>query len=373
MTRTTSTRPEGGDTLLGRRAFLAGAGLTGLALSGAAPAFSADGPGDTDPRLPSRVFADDSFWYQPLPDAVPLDPLTVGKRDRLIAQGVGAYGDPARGYPSWTINTEQYSPPIWVCGASDPLRDIGYDGSAQPGKPYPHEFVEMMRRTRIPADAVPAAGTDREVVLYDADTDTYVDLWQATRHPDGSWTAGWGMRIPNASANAGVPEVAPSGTRYGTIACGLAVEGGTIKARELAAGRIDHAIGFAVLPSIIDGRISAPAVRTDGQSTGPLCLSMGQRLRLPAHMDLDAFDFNPVTRTFARAVQEFGLIVWDRAGALSFRAENPLGMAGADPYPALFGGRHGYDVLWGGGSHEPFPWRALQVVAADYVVPGSRT
>lgn len=327
------------------------------ALAGSAPVEGAT----YDNGLPKQVFSADSFWYQPLPDDTPVDPTSERKRDFLIQEGIDHWGNKERRYPSWTINTTQYSPPIYVTRNTDPVVDVQWNNCQ--GKSYDEPGLRrQLRGLHIPADAVPAAGTDQEVVFYNADEDVYTDLWVADKRPDGSWSACWGTTIPDASTSNGT---APR--PYGTIASGTAVEAGTIKAEEFEDEEITHAIGMAVTVDAINSYISDPAVRSDGKSKLPHTLSMGQRLRLPANLDLDTYNFNTATRTFAEGVQNYGLIVWDRAGALSFRAENPRGMD-VNPYPALFGGRGGHDVLWGYGGHDPFPWEELEVLPVDYMV-----
>lgn len=314
--------------------------------------------------LPRKVFADTSFWYQPLPDTTPLASNSAEMVDHLIAEGQAAFGSGS--FPSWTINTDQYSPPIWITNNTMPLRDIAFAGSGTNSA-----FETAMTGVHIPDNAVHAAGTDKEVVFYNTDTDDYCELWLATK-TGTSWSAQWGARVLNASQSDGVGVPGASGS--GVVASGLLIEGGTIKAEEWAEGAITHACGIALTIGLINPTISAPAVRTDGQSQDANTWAEGQRMRLPASLDLSAYNFNPPTLVFARMCQEYGLIVWDRAGALSFRGENPLSLS-PDPYArpsGVFGNAYNYDVLWGQGfgSHDPFPWAQLQALPVDWVPPG---
>jgi hypothetical protein len=59
----------------------------------------------------------------------------------------------------------------------------------------------------------------------------------------------------------------------------------------------------------------------------------------------------------AKAVQRYGMILRDKAGSLSFYAEDPT-QYGTNPYPALFGG-YPDNLL------AKFPWDRLQVLAMD--------
>ena len=318
--------------------------------------------GTYDTGLPRQVFAANSFWYKPLPNSTPVVSNSSAMINYMIAEGIAHFGSGS--YPSWTINTSAYSPPIWVAGNSDPLKNISYSGSGTNSA-----FEAAMSGVRIPSNAVPANGSDSEVVFYNPDIDDYCELWLAAKDGSGNWSAQWGARALNASQNSGVG--VPSASGSGVTAAGLFLDGGTIKAQEFQEGHISHVCGIALTINLVNPTISSPATRTDGQSQLANTFSEGQRLRLPASLNLDNYNFNPATRTFARMVQEYGLIVWDRAGALSFRAENPLGLVG-DPYArpnGVFGDAYNYNVLWGAGGFDPFPWSQLQVLPINYMVP----
>ena len=70
--------------------------------------------------------------------------------------------------------------------------------------------------------------------------------------------------------------------------------------------------------------------------------------RLPADYVIPA-SLSPVARMIAQAARDYGLVLWDRSGALSFRAE-----PGVRPY---FGAKAPSSVLDG------FPWGRLEVMA----------
>jgi hypothetical protein len=73
-----------------------------------------------------------------------------------------------------------------------------------------------------------------------------------------------------------------------------------------------------------------------------------------------------VARTIARAAQKYGFVVWDKAGAISLRVQNPksyTALGQADPYAALFNGTPNYALLDG------FPWDRLQFLPKDYGKP----
>lgn len=159
-----------------------------------------------------------------------------------------------------------------------------------------------------------------------------------------------GDTIQDASTSSGVFP-AP----FGATASGLALQGGTIKAEELRAGAINRVVGISLPPTVLNTDISSPAKRTDGKlSPSTTNVAEGQLLRLPADLNIDAMKLSPTAKIMAKTAQRYGFVVWDTAGAISFRAENPIGMS-SNPYPELFGGRAGYNVMWGDPSKGEVP------------------
>lgn len=306
------------------------------------------------------VFAADSFWYRALPDDTPTDARSASMVPWLRSVGVEAFGSKSRDLPSTTINTTHYSATIYRTDASDPTVTVSWKDCLNQSPPPP-ELTEQFTDVRIPHDAVPGRGSDAPISLYDGPTDRYTDLWVADKTELG-WTACWGGSIEDASTN---PGYFPS--PYGATASGLPMEPGAITAAELRDGRIDHVLSMSVPTDAVSDVISWPAQRTDGESDEPLALAEGQRLRLPASIDLDELGLNPTTLTVARAVQEYGVVVVDRSGAFTFHAENPDAMP-TDPYPELFGGLDNHSVLWGDPAQgdEPFPFDDLEVLPVDW-------
>lgn len=270
----------------------------------------------------------------------------------------------SRGEPELTINTHAYTPPLIIARSSDPVVTFRWENCG--GLPNDGGLVEQhLSRLHIPEDAQPALGTDGEMTVYNVDTGQYTDTWQTRRDASG-WSACWGGTIEHAGSSDGVFP-AP----FGTAGSGLALEPGTVKASELSEGYIDHVVGVTLPVGVIDTYVSHPATRTDGTATGAATISEGQLLRLPPDLDLDTLRLSPVARIFARAAQEYGFIVWDRSDAITFRAENALGLR-ADPYPEILRGQDSVSAMRGDPARgeAPFPFDRLQVLQRDYVVRG---
>lgn len=339
--------------------------------------------------LPRRVFTTGGhdFWYKPLPTSAPLDPQSANKVNFLIQTGITSWGSPAMGYPSWAMNYATNSPSVLVIKPGQAtlplvLRD-------PPGGPFGANLVNMFSDAKVPADAViQAGGTDGFVCIYEIATDTYWEGWQIKWNAPGypGWSVYRGQRLQNASTKLGRAEPYPNGSNppfyYGTNAAGLAQEPGVIKVQELQEGHISHALSMAIPVACVAARdiptpnagISQPAVRSDGQSTEPYAIHMGQRLRLPASLDLDALDLHPVCRTIAKAFQAYGCYIVDRAGDCSFAAENQSDLP-AGIYAPLMQGAQIHDVCWdppkpGGGKYQPFPWAQLQLLRFETSLDG---
>jgi hypothetical protein len=214
----------------------------------------------------------------------------------------------------------------------------------------------------IPPYAEPAKGTDSEMTIYQPATDTLWEFWRA-RNTDGHWQACWGGRMQNVSGSDGRWP-----TIYGTTATGLPFLGGQITSEELRRGEIRHAIGLALVEAEAANVVSWPAKRSDGWNPKkePNRIPEGLRFRLDPAVNVDALKMHPAGKTIARAAQKYGFVVWDKAGAITLRAQNPksyTAIGQPDPYPAIFNGTPAYAILNG------FPWDRLQFLPMDYGKP----
>ena len=139
-------------------------------------------------------------------------------------------------------------------------------------------------------------------------------------------------------------------------------------AEELTRGEIRHAIGISLVETEASSVISWPAKRSDGKNPAlaPNRIPEGLRFRLDPTVNVDALAMTYAGKIIAKAAQKYGFVVWDKAGAISIRSQNPrsyTALGQADPYPALFGGKPSYAVLNG------FPWERLQFMPKDYGKP----
>ena len=305
---------------------------------------------------PFRFFSPASFWNEPLPADALLDPSSaavVGLFSQEIVNEEEAGKSPA------AINTTSWSVPIYTVPANQATVEVRVTTEniwATPALQAAWDAVPL------PADAQPAAGTDKHLVVWQPSTDRLWEFWQLEDTSEG-WQARWGGAMQNASSDPGVygPEAWPgAGTGWGASASSLSIAGGLITLEDLEKGVINHALAIGI-PDVRGGVYASPARRTDGTSTGSLSLPEGARLRLNPSLDLAALHLPRLTLMIAEAAQRYGIVVRDHAATVSFYGQDPT-PTGTNPYV----GPHGYfegktpaQIL------ASFPWSDLQLLKME--------
>jgi hypothetical protein len=293
----------------------------------------------TDGVLP---FAKESVWNAPVAADAALAPNSAALVGSFNRQWHDNYG-------TVSINTDDFSIPIYRVPAGQPTVKV----SIAEGCNSDAGLLAQLAAVPIPADARPANGTDRSLVVWQPSSDSEWELWQAQRNGDGSWSACWGGRLQEVSKGQGVFPFP-----YGVAASGLSYLGGALKVSELEAGKIDHALAINVVHA--SASPVAPANRTDG-GPGSEAIPEGTRFRLDPSIDVTTLGLPESGVAIARALQRYGMYVTDKSGAVVLMGESsaPYVAAGRpDPYRAIFGGLEAYQVLG------RIPWDRLQVVAA---------
>jgi Bacterial Ig-like domain (group 3) len=312
-------------------------------------------PPPVGPPGPFRFFSPTSFWNEELPADATLDPSSaevVGAFNAEIAKEEEA-GTPA------AINTTSWSVPIYTVPADQPTVKVRVTTEniwATPALQSAWDAVPL------PADAQPAAGTDKHLVVWQPSTNQLWEFWQLEDTSEG-WQAGWGGAMQNASSDPGVygPEAWPGATTgWGASASSLSIAGGLITLEDLEKGVINHALAIGI-PAPRGGVYASPAQRTDGKSTDPLSLPEGAHLRLDPSLNLAALHLPRLTLMLAEAAQRYGIFVRDVTGSVSFYAQDPI-PTGTEPYT----GPHGYfEGKSTGQILASFPWSHLQLLKME--------
>jgi hypothetical protein len=292
-----------------------------ICLSPMAPASSAADAG----APPDNGFSSAGPWNTPLPADVPLAPNSSAIVANILQDKQNNSG-------LWAVNTDSYSAPIYDVGPDTPRQQWTYSDCQNMPQLAP-VIADSLSSVPTPAGMVVSQGTDESVAIYQPSTDTYWDFWRAQQDASGHWSACWGGKIDHYSANPGIFT-----NPLGATASGLPLGAFLIRADELRRGHIDHALNFATVRTQT-GCFSWPATRDDGNTPGADIPCEGQRFRLDPAFNADTL-ITPAARTIARAMQQYGLILTDKAGALVTQAEDPRPLeaadGGVDPYNQLF-------------------------------------
>jgi hypothetical protein len=303
---------------------------------------------------PFRFFSPASFWNRVIP--------AHARLDRRSAAIVGAFeeeiaGEAAEKKGPSNINTTEWSVPIYTVPADQPTVKVTLEDV------YEHPALESAwDAVPLPADAQPAAGTDKHLVVWQPSTDRLWEFWHLEQGSAG-WHAGWGGAIEKVSSASGAygPEAwSGAQTDWGASASSLSIAGGLITLEDLEKGQINHALAMG-LPDVRAGVYASPAERTDGVDTEPLSLPEGAHLRLDPNLDLAALHLPRLTLMIAEAAQRYGIVVRDKAGVVTLYAQDPI-PTGTEPYT----GPHGY--FEGEAPQQllaSFPWSHLQLLKME--------
>lgn len=324
-----------------------------LALMGAVLTASADCITSLAPVQTDKVFSTTSFWYTPIPTIVTLHSNNANLVAEFNRQRTTWYGTVA-------INTKEYTSPVYTVGPDQPRIAVGWNDCQKKG--YVEKgLLAQLADVPMPSNATAALGTDKEITVYQPSTNTVWELWQAKKDLNGKWIACWGGKITNATLSDGIMP-----KPYGTTATGLPFLGGQITAEELERGEIKHAIGISLLEIEHFNIYSWPANRSDGWNPAPAKpnrIAEGQRFRFDPTIDVDTLTgISRAGKIIFKAGQKYGFVVWDRAGAVSIRAQNVSSYA-TNPYPALFDNKPTYDVI------KNLPWARIQFMPFNYGKP----
>ena len=327
-------------------------GATPAASAGVGPVGAPPSPPVESPA-PFRFFSSTSLWNEPPPANTPLDPSSaaiVSALDREVTAEEEEKKGPA-------INTTSWSVPVYTVPVGEPTVKVTLENAsgARAALQVAWDAVPL------PADAQPAAGTDKHLVVWQPSTDKLWEFWRLERTTEG-WHASWGGAIQNASSDSGAygPEAWPGAkTGWGASASSLSIAGGLITLEDLERGEINHALAIAV-PNTRSGVYASPAQRTDGSSTESMSLPEGAHLRLDPNLDLAALHLPRVTLMMAEAAQRYGIVVRDSASNVAFYAQDPI-PTGTEPYT----GAHGYFEGHLAQLLAAFPWSHLQLLKME--------
>lgn len=276
-----------------------------------------------------RLYSADSVLNRKIPPGAELDPNSADYVNRIV-QAAAATG--------FVIEFKQYSSPVYFADSHTPRWDVhlacGQDYAGVDtfkDVPIPN-FAEPANDVDGADNPIPfgvcgdAADQDNQMIILDLGTRCEYDFFQARRE-NGRWVASWANSIRLDSNGIYEKGFSSRGSGFATLA-------GLIWPDELQKGEIHHALGFSY-PGVAAGGPVPPATESDGVSTAKWALPEGARLRLDPSANLDAFGLTPYEKTIAKALQEYGMILFDDGSSgVSVEAIDPKSTKG-NPYEGL--------------------------------------
>jgi hypothetical protein len=258
------------------------------------------------PPASDRFFAASS----PLNTPIAANPAIDGNSPAMVQQLVT---EANRG---WAIGANEWTATIWYADATTPRHfvPLGLNPTGGTG----------IADVPIPANAAVTADADAEMIVVDRSTRCVYDFGRAAKRSDGTW----GANFVNALSldSSGIFPHANSNS-----ASGFSYLAGKIRPEELAAGHIDHALVFAMSATKAGGPV-APATGSDGRSTLPGALPEGAHVQLDPNLNLDTLGLQPWQKTIARALQQYGMFLFDTGGSLALYAQGNLSTSVAYPW-----------------------------------------
>lgn len=264
-----------------------------------------------------RAFSDDSPWNTPIPEAPEIDRHSDKMIQHLKNSAEIIKGDTVK----WTM-------PLFVIDSSAcPWVSI----ESVKGELYftvdPHGRG-IAKNIPMPEGVWPDPEQDAHMILVDPKVGTVWEFSQAYRDRHGTWTAsiidiwdlnGTGCRRPF------------NGSRWwrsGANGGGTPLIAGLIRPEEIEAGEIRHALLCATPINRKSAHyrgaveLCAPASRSDGHGYGAKYIPEGARIQLDPNLNLDSLELCEGSKTVARAMQEYGMIVGDNARTFKIYFQN---------------------------------------------------
>lgn len=337
---------------------LGGCGVDGQSNRAEQAARAATRPDAEGPAVGKAGYFPASFFRQRLPrdTTIARDSAEMVRELRNMAFGV----DPETSFdcrravltpqPQWTpeeqancaqvttragIADDEFAPSVYTVPGNQPRVPVAIDSDA------PDLRRIMAKGVPIPEGAQPASGSDRQLIIWQPETDTMWEFWRARQDGDG-WHAGYGGRIRNVSESPGHYRDVPDPKRRGSYrerhfwgGPGSSIPNlpGLITLNEFRKGEIRHALVFATWVNRPEAWVY-PAQRTDGACHGEYCsqIPQGGRFRLDPDYEISRLE-HPVVRMIARAVRDYGMVMNNTTGAgVNFYAEGWRGHESVDPY-----------------------------------------
>lgn len=283
-----------------------------------------------NPTTERRFFSETSFWNQPIGDNPEIDPRNAHFIRLLKKECSG---------PFFKINLKSWTIPIYEVHESTPRFQVKKHFLSEEeqkqwntkrvafghGKEFDSEPVP------IPLDAQADPQSDAHCALVDWKNGIAWDMWGLSKNSDGSWTSNTGMKY--SIDGDGYFPVSQFKIKNGesihffgpSRAAGVPAIAGLIMYHEVMSGEVNHKLACATRVNAYQEHVF-PAIWTDGFIIGGI--PEGAVIQLDPKLDLSKFNLYPGELVVAKAMQKYGMVVVDIAGANTLYGEGLWGHPG---------------------------------------------
>ncbi|MFT3863148.1 MAG: hypothetical protein QM729_02665 [Solirubrobacterales bacterium] len=264
--------------------------------------------------LAGRPFASSSPWNREIPAGAP-----VAADSSEVVRRMMSWGEPQSLLAGQAGTAADYYHPIYFSTSSDPVYtlrttapwgDSGIDGA----------------RVRIPSAAQAAGGGDAHLAVITPEGWEY-DLWDVESKPaeGGVLRFGWGGRT----------RVDGDGLGSDATAAHFALAAGVIRAQEMKAGKIDHALFMGVRCTAGRSKAVYPAAADTGEpcaekgyGSNSYAPPMGSHFVLRmSDAEIAALAVPRWKKTILTAMAHYGMYVGDAIGSGSFGLQFESGLS----------------------------------------------
>lgn len=314
-----------------------------------------------------RPYAASSAFNKP----VPANPTVRANSAAVIAKLLASGGGPGNVTAGAPASGDYTHPHVWS-RPTDPLYTIHCTK-------YACDDLEG-RQVRIPVGARPAGGGDGHLAVIDQTDGTTVDLYEASVPSGNGGTLNVGSGgVSDTDDGTGLSVDVDGDGRLGeATAARFGLLAGIIRAQELAAGRINHALFITVPCGATSPAFVAPALKG-----GSFCadntdrVPMGARLWLDmTQAEIDALAIPAWKKTILRALREYGAYMGDTGGPPSFglmlESDATYTAFGTPSAMVTFAQQNGWSLYQGyyvGTVRTGVPWDRLRVL--DWTDPAN--
>lgn len=270
-----------------------------------------------------RFFSETSFWNQPIGDNPEIDPRNDHFVKLLKREYSGQY---------FKINLEAWTIPVYAVDENTP-RVVVKKHTLSPEehirwntkkKTFGHGKEFDSYPVPIPLNAQADPQEDAHLALVDWKNGIAWDMWGLKKNADGSWASNTGMKYSINGDGVFSPKQfkvrdGESIHFYGpSRAAGVPAIAGLIMYHEVMNGEINHKLACATRVNAYKEHVY-PATWTDGFILGGI--PEGAVIQLDPELDLAKFDLTPQEVVIAKAMQKYGMVVVDIAGANTLYGE----------------------------------------------------